>query len=120
MRTIQAQVITDTVAALCIQANLKLPVDVQNALENARMLEPWPLAKSSLELLEENLTAAKRQEMPICQDTGMACVFVELGTNVHIEGDFEAAIQSYHMSLRYCPEGDEYKKDRVCLLSGCS
>ena len=92
MRTIQAQTITDTVAALCIEANLHLPQDVRNALDAARASEPWPLAKSTLDLLGENLLAADRQCMPICQDTGMACVFVELGTDVHIEGDFEAAI----------------------------
>ena len=92
MRTIHAQAITDTVAALCIDANLHLPEDVCRALEKARAAEPWPLAKSTLDLLGENLIAADRQHMPICQDTGMACVFVELGTDVHIEGDFENAI----------------------------
>ena len=92
MRTISAQAITDTVAALCIQANLNLPQDVRAALDKARASEPWPLAKSTLDLLGENLLAADRQHMPICQDTGMACVFVELGTDVHIDGDFEAAI----------------------------
>ena len=92
MRIIQAETIRDTVARLCIEANGKLPEDVKAALENARAQEPWPLAKSTLELLEKNLVAAKAQEMPICQDTGMACVFVELGTDVHIEGDFENAI----------------------------
>ena len=92
MRTIQAQAIADTVAQLCVQANLKLPEDVSAARENARKAEPWPLAKSTLDLLGENLVAAERQDMPICQDTGMACVFVELGTDVHIEGDFENAI----------------------------
>lgn len=92
MRTIPAQMLTDTVAALCIQANLHLPEDVRVALANARSAEPWPLAKNTLSLLEENLCAADRQQMPICQDTGMACVFVELGTDVHIDGDFEAAI----------------------------
>ena len=92
MRIIQAETIRDTVARLCIEANGKLPEDVKAALEAARAQEPWPLAKSTLELLEKNLVAAKAQEMPICQDTGMACVFVELGTDVHIEGDFEAAI----------------------------
>ena len=92
MRTIQASTITETVANLCIEANLRLPEDVRQALEDARAAEPWPLAKSTLDLLGENLIAADRQHMPICQDTGMACVFVELGTDVHIEGDFEAAI----------------------------
>ena len=92
MRTITAQSITDTVAELCIKANLHLPEDVQAALDRARQQEPWPLAKNTLNLLQMNLDAANCQHLPICQDTGMACVFVELGTDVHIEGDFEAAI----------------------------
>ena len=92
MRTIEAALIRDAVARLCVEANCNLPQDVKAALENARAKEPWPLAKGTLELLEKNLVAAKAQDMPICQDTGMACVFVELGTDVHIEGDFEEAI----------------------------
>ena len=92
MRTITAQAITTTVAELCIKANLHLPEDVQAALNHARQQEPWPLAKNTLNLLQMNLDAANCQHLPICQDTGMACVFVELGTDVHIEGDFEAAI----------------------------
>ena len=92
MRTISAQSITDTVAQLCIKANTQLPQDVQAALEKAREEEPWPLAKNTLDLLWSNLGAAKEKDLPICQDTGMACVFVELGTDVHIDGSFEAAI----------------------------
>ena len=83
MRTISAQSITDTVAQLCIKANTQLPQDVQAALEKAREEEPWPLAKNTLDLLWSNLGAAKEKDLPICQDTGMACVFVELGTDVH-------------------------------------
>ena len=92
MRTIFAQQITDTVARLCIEANTRLPRDVQEALDKARAEEPWPLAKNTLDLLWSNLAAAREEDLPICQDTGMACVFVELGTEVHIEGSFEAAI----------------------------
>ena len=92
MKTISAQQITDTVARLCIEANTRLPRDVQEALDKARAEEPWPLAKNTLDLLWSNLAAAKEEELPICQDTGMACVFVELGTDVHIDGSFEAAI----------------------------
>ena len=84
MRTISAQSITDTVARLCIKANTQLPQDVQAALEKARAEEPWPLAKNTLDLLWSNLGAAKEKDLPICQDTGMACVFVELGTDVHL------------------------------------
>ena len=89
MRTISAQSITDTVARLCIKANTQLPQDVQAALEKAREEEPWPLAKNTLDLLWSNLSAAKEKDLPICQDTGMACVFVELGTDVHIDGSFD-------------------------------
>ncbi len=92
MRTIQAQAITESVAKLCIEANLHLPGDVRTALDRAQQQEPWPLAKSTLGLLQENLRCAECGNLPVCQDTGMACVFVELGTDVHIEGDFEAAI----------------------------
>ena len=92
MRTISAQAITDTVARLCIEANTRLPKDVEAALTKARAEEPWPLAKNTLDLLWSNLSAAKEENLPICQDTGMACVFVELGTDVHIDGHFEEAI----------------------------
>ena len=92
MRTISAQEITNTVARLCIEANTRLPADVEAALAKARQEEPWQLARNTLDLLWSNLSAAKEADLPICQDTGMACVFVELGTDVHIEGRFEAAI----------------------------
>ena len=92
MRNISAQAITDAVARLCIEANTRLPQDVQAALDKARQEEPWPLAKNTLDLLWSNLSAAREKDLPICQDTGMACVFVELGTDVHIDGSFEAAI----------------------------
>ena len=92
MKTISAAAITETVAQLCIQANTKLPEDVISALDRDRSTEPWPLAKETLDLLWTNLEVAKKQSLPICQDTGMACVFVELGQEVHIDGNFEAAI----------------------------
>ncbi len=92
MRTISAAAITDTVARLCVRANTRLPDDVAAALERCRQSEPWPLARETLGLLRDNLELAKEKDLPICQDTGMACVFVELGQEVHIGGDFEAAI----------------------------
>ena len=92
MKTISAAALTDTVAQLCIKANASLPQDVAAALVSFRQAEPWPLAKETLGLLEDNLTLAKEKNLPICQDTGMACVFVELGQDVHMEGDFEQAI----------------------------
>ena len=79
-------------AALCIEANAHLPADVEAALHAARAAEPWPLAKHTLGLLEKNLEMARACSLPICQDTGMAVVFAELGQEVHIDGDFEAAV----------------------------
>ena len=92
MKTIPASRIADTVATLCIQANTQLPADVKAALDKAEASEPWPLAKTTLGLLQKNLVVAAEKDLPICQDTGMACVFVELGQEVHIEGNLEDAI----------------------------
>ncbi|MGI5962720.1 MAG: fumarate hydratase [Lawsonibacter sp.] len=93
MKTIPASALTDTVAQLCIQANSKLPSDIVAALDRARAQEPWPLAKQTLGLLWDNMELAEQRNLPVCQDTGMACVFVELGQEVYIDGDFEQAIQ---------------------------
>lgn len=92
MRIISAAHITDTVASLCIQANTCLPPDITAALDRQRQAEPWPLAKDTLELLWANMELAKEKNLPVCQDTGMACVFVELGQEVFIDGNFEEAI----------------------------
>ena len=92
MRTVSAALITDTVAHLCVQANTQLPADVAAALDRSRRAEPWPLARETLGLLQDNLVRARERDLPICQDTGMACVFVELGQDVHIQGDFEEAV----------------------------
>ena len=97
MRTIQAAALTDAVAKLCIQANTHLPEDIVSALDATRQSEPWPLAKETLGLLWENMELAEEKNLPVCQDTGMACVFVELGQDVHIEGNFEEAI---HQGVR--------------------
>lgn len=94
MRIIDSKVIEDTVARLCIEANLRLPPDVINAIERAEKAEPWDGAKRILSLLGDNVRIASEKTLPVCQDTGMACVFVELGQDVHIEGDFEQAVNN--------------------------
>ena len=86
MRTIQAAAITETVAKLCIQANTHLPGDIVAALDAARQSEPWPLARETLGLLWNNLELAEEKNLPVCQDTGMAVVFIKVGQEVHIEG----------------------------------
>ena len=92
IREISAAAITDAVEALCIEANTQLPADVKAALDKAEANEPWPLAKETLGLLQQNLCVAADKDLPICQDTGMAVVFAEVGQEVHIDGDFEAAV----------------------------
>ena len=94
MRNIDAKVIEDTVARLCIEANLRLPPDVIRAIESAEKAEPWDGAKRILSLLGDNVRIASEKTLPVCQDTGMACVFVELGQDVHIDGDFEEAVNN--------------------------
>lgn len=94
MKNIDAKVIEDTVARLCIEANLWLPPDVINAIESAEKAEPWDGAKRILSLLVDNVRIASEKTLPVCQDTGMACVFVELGQDVHIDGDFEEAVNN--------------------------
>lgn len=93
MREINAREITETIARLCIEANLHLPDGMKECIENARKLEKSELCKSVLGDLEQNLIAADELSVPICQDTGMAVVFAEIGQDVHIAGGaFEDAV----------------------------
>lgn len=92
MRTISAAQISDTVAELCIRANRELPPDVEKAMKDAADREPWPIAADTLGILCRNMDLAREKYLPVCQDTGLACVFAEIGQDVHIEGDFEAAV----------------------------
>ena len=94
MRIIRAEEITNAVAELCIRANTVLPEDVRAALERAYAAEPWPTAKHSLKLLLDNLSLAKEKSLPVCQDTGLACVFLELGQEVYIDGPLEDAVNA--------------------------
>ena len=92
MREITAAQITSAIRRLCIEANRFLPCDISWALKAAQESEPFAPAKDILRLLTENEQIARRDEMPICQDTGMAVVYAEVGQDVHICGGFEAAI----------------------------
>lgn len=93
IREVNATAITDAVEELCIRANTQLPPDVKQALDNAHAAEPWPLARQTLELLQQNLCVAAEKDLPICQDTGMACVFLEIGQDVHfVGGDLTEAV----------------------------
>lgn len=86
MRKIEVNEIIDAVRELCIRANCVLNDDVYNALEAAKSTEKSPIGKEILCQLTDNADIAKNENVPICQDTGMAIVFVELGQEVHIKG----------------------------------
>ncbi|HJC24712.1 MAG TPA: fumarate hydratase [Candidatus Eisenbergiella merdavium] len=86
MRTIPISMITDAVSEMCIAANLFLTEDMQAALKTAQKQEEAPLGRSVLDQLSRNLTIAGEDSIPICQDTGMAVVFLEVGQDVHFEG----------------------------------
>ena len=83
MREIQASTITDVVEKLCIEANYHLPEDVKCAITGCRACEDGEIAKGVLDKIVENYEIADAQNVPICQDTGMACVFLEIGQDVH-------------------------------------
>ncbi len=93
MRTVRTEDITKAVKKMCIDANLYLADDMKKALYNACDNEENVLGKKILGQLKENLNIAGNEQIPICQDTGMAVVFVKIGQDVHIEGgSFSAAI----------------------------
>ena len=86
MKTINVNEIIKTVKELSIEANYYLPNDVKEAIEEAEKNEKWPIANNILNKILENSQIAAAEKMPICQDTGMACVFVDIGQDVHITG----------------------------------
>ena len=86
MREINAAVITDVIERLCIEANQVLPEDVKQAIGQCRACEDGEIACKILDDIIENYKIAENEQVPICQDTGMACVFLEIGQDVHITG----------------------------------
>ena len=86
MRELDVSVVRDAVARLCVAANTRLPEDVKKAIDEFRSKEDWAIAKGVLENIVENYKIADSENVPICQDTGMACVFLEVGQEVHFVG----------------------------------
>ena len=94
MRELDAARITEVVARLCVEANRHLPQDVKNCIACAREKEQWAPAQEILDRIKENYEIADRDERAICQDTGMACVFLEIGQDVHINGNIADAVNA--------------------------
>ena len=92
MRVIEASLISEKVKEMCIEANYALPKDIYALLEKGISQEEMPLSKGTLEVIKRNADIAESKKRPICQDTGMACIFIELGQDVHIEGNLTDAI----------------------------
>ncbi len=92
MREISSALITDAVARLCIEANCHLSDDVKGCIYAARERESWPMAAEILDKIAENFEIADREARPVCQDTGVACVFIEVGQDVHISGGLTDAV----------------------------
>ena len=93
MREIKTSQITETVKRLCIDANLYLGEDVLKAFDRGEKMEESPVGKEIFQQLRENARIAREEQVAMCQDTGLAVVFVELGQDVHIVGgDFNQAI----------------------------
>ncbi len=88
MRTLNVDKVTEAIKEMCIEANHFLPEDMQCAMQGAIDTEKSVLGKQILEQLCENMEIAGKDMIPICQDTGMAVVFMEIGQEVHLEGGF--------------------------------
>ena len=119
MREITSEKITETVRELFIRANIYLPADAEKAICDACEKETCPVAASALRVARDNLSAARENEMAICQDTGMAVVFAEVGADVHITGElFENAVnegvrQAYRDGYFRCSVTGDPLFDRV-------
>ena len=93
MREIEVSKLTDVIEKLCIEANYRLPGDVQDAIKTCRACEDGETACGVLDNIIENFEIADNDNVPICQDCGMACVFLEIGQDVHfVGGNLEDAI----------------------------
>ncbi len=92
MREVNTDIILETVAQLCQEANFDIPDDVRHRIAELSKIEESSAGKEILRQLLENYEIASKDKMPICQDTGFAVVFVEIGQDVHVNGDLKKAI----------------------------
>lgn len=92
MRQLDANLITQVVKKLCIEANCHLPEDMKQCIQHSYQQEQWPQAQEILERIIQNYEIADENNQPICQDTGVACVFLKIGQDVHIQGDITQAV----------------------------
>ena len=101
MREISVERITEAIREMCMEANYTLSPDMQEALNKAQCTEESPLGEEILSMLAQNLKVAKEEKIPICQDTGMAVVFLEIGQDVHFTGGSLADAVNRGVALGY-------------------
>ena len=92
MRIIKSEEITEAVKDLCIESNYDLPCDIYDAIKKGMGQEVTDLAKETLGVIKEDADVAKERKRPICQDTGMAVIFCDVGDEVFVEGNLKEAI----------------------------
>lgn len=92
MREIDSKLITATVKKLCIEANCHLGSDIKKRILECQNAEPWQQAKEILGRIIDNYNIADSENVPVCQDTGVACVFLKIGQDIHINGDITDAV----------------------------
>lgn len=92
MREVESTLIIEEVARMCMETNYSLPNDIFKSLIDAIKLENFNNAKEVLNILKNNADLAKNNDLPICQDTGMTCIYVEIGQEVHVSGNLNEAI----------------------------
>ena len=97
MREIDVSRITEAVKRMCISSNYHLPEDIRQAIATALEKEDGSIARGILQQLVENEKMASEREVPICQDTGMACVFLEVGQDVHLTGGNGSGLMIEHI-----------------------
>ncbi len=92
MREIDSRTVTSAVRDMCVRANCVLPRDVKDRIKAASQTETWPVAENILGQIKKNYRLAEDEWVPVCQDTGMACVFIEIGQDVHVNGNLSDAV----------------------------
>jgi len=110
MREIEAALVTEAVKKITMEAGVRLEPDILAGLGKARDRESSTLAKNILDLLLVNADIAAREKIPVCQDTGVAVVFIELGQDVHVRGDLGEAV---HLGIQ-AGYGEGYLRKSVC------
>ena len=114
MRELDVKVITENIKEMCIEATHFLTEDMKNVLDDSVTKEESPLGKQILQQLQENLQIAGDEMIPICQDTGMAVVFIKVGQDVHFTGgNIEDAINEGVRLDRSSAASDVYKRQGI-------